>query len=266
MRRSVPLIPVPKDIMIIFTSSKGQDFTPAIPALAPTMPEFQQKATELNALLARMEFQAIQGLMGISEPLAQRTRQQIHGFARATCKPALLAYSGEAFRSLNAGSFSTEDVQYAQAGFRILSGLYGVLRPFDLVAPHRLEMGYKLANPSGDNLYPFWKDAVTAHLNGALKANNSQWLINLASLEYSRVVDKKILVRPVLDIQFKEESGGKLKSVAIYAKRARGSMANFLIKNRARTRADVTDFSENGYTYRDELSKERLLVFTRTQS
>lgn len=252
--------------MILFTSSKGQDFSPTSLVLSPTQPEFQQKANELNAILGRLGVHELQGLMGISEPLAQKTLQQIDAFATATCKPALLAYNGEAFRSLDAGSLSVGDQQHAQKNFRILSGLYGILRPFDMMAPHRLEMGYKLTNPSGESLYPFWQDVVTAHLNAALEANNSPWLINLASLEYSKVVDKKKLVRPLLDIQFKEESGGKLKSVAIYAKRARGRMANFLIKNQAQTRAEITNFSENGYTYRPELSKEGLLVFIRPQA
>jgi len=251
--------------MIIFTSSKGQDFSPTRSAFVPTEPEFQQKAVELNLLLGQLGLQAMQDLMGISEPLAKKTQQQIHAFANEGCKPALLAYSGEAFRSLDAASLSIKDLQYAQEEFRILSGLYGVLRPFDLISPHRLEMGYKLPNPSGKNLYPFWKDAVTAHLNAVLETSSAEWLINLASLEYSKVVDQRKLVRPVLDIQFKEESGGRLKSVAIHAKRARGRMANFLIKNRVHTRTEITRFSENGYTYRPELSKERLVVFTRPQ-
>jgi len=250
-------------VTIIFTSSKGQNFTPTKPTFVPTEPEFQQKAAQLNALLGQLGQQGLQKLMGISESLAQKTRQQIDAFAHATFKPALLTYSGEAFRSLDTGSFSMEDWQYAQTAFRILSGLYGVLRPFDLIVPHRLEMGYKLANDSGGNLYPFWREAITAQLNTSLATNNAEWLINLASLEYSKVVDKKQLIRPVLDIQFKEESGGKLKSVAVFAKRARGRMANFLIKKRARTRAEITGFSENGYTYRPELSQEHLLVFSR---
>ncbi|MDD2463791.1 MAG: YaaA family protein [Desulfobulbus sp.] len=252
--------------MIIFTSSKGQDFSPIKPPLPPTAPDFQQKAEKLTALLRNLDLGGLQQLMGISESLARQTQAQILGVAQAERKAALLAYSGEAFRSLDAGGFSTEDSQYAQAHFRVLSGLYGVLRPFDLIAPHRLEMGYKLSNPTGKNLYSFWQAEVTAHLNAAMEQNSCKWLINLASLEYSKVVEQKQLCRPLLDIQFKEENGSKLKSVAIYVKRARGMMANFLIKNRVSTRTDITHFSEGGYLFRPELSKERLLVFTRPQT
>lgn len=251
--------------MIIFSSSKGQDFGPTSTPLPPTEPVLQHKARELIALLRALDVNGLRELMGISEPLARQTHQQFLEFTGAKCKPALFAYSGEAFRSLDANGFSTGDVGHAQAHLRILSGLYGVLRPLDLIAPHRLEMGCKLANPLGKNLYFFWSRDTTALLNAAMEENNSNWLINLASLEYSKVVQHKELCRPWLDIQFKEESGGKYRSVAIYAKRARGMMANYLIKNRVKTRAGIIRFSMGGYTYRPELSKERLLVFTRPQ-
>ncbi|MGD9948077.1 MAG: YaaA family protein [Desulfobulbus sp.] len=251
--------------MIIFTSSKGQDFSPATPPLPHTEPEFQHKARELNAILNTLDLAGLQQLMGISAPLAARTREQILGFAAAEPKPALLTYSGEAFRSLNAAAFSIEDFRFAQAHFRIFSGLYGPLRPLDLIAPHRLEMGYKLTNPAGESLYPFWSKDITAHLNAALKQESAPLLINLASMEYSKVVEKKKLCGPWIDIQFKEQAGDTLKSVAIYAKRARGMMASYLIKNRIETLNDVIPFSDGGYTYHPELSKERLLVFTRPQ-
>lgn len=249
--------------MIIFTSSKGQNFSPIKPVLQPTEPEFQQKAMELSTLLARLDLASLQSLMGISDSLAKRTQAQILGFAEAECKPALFTYSGEAFRSLDAAGLTSEDLRYAQDHLRILSGLYGVLRPLDLIAPHRLEMGYRLINPAGDTLYPLWRKGITAHLNKAMEKSNCQWLINLASMEYSKVVEKRKLCRPWLDIQFKEESGGTCKSVAIHAKRARGMMANFLIKNQCGTCADISCFSAGGYTFRSELSQRNLLVFTR---
>jgi cytoplasmic iron level regulating protein YaaA (DUF328/UPF0246 family) len=251
--------------MIIFTSSKGQDFSQAPTPLPPTEPEFQDKARKLNTLLQHMDLDDLQQLMGISLPLANRTREQILTFAAATVKPALLTYHGEAYRSLEVTGFTTDDFRFAQVHLRILSGLYGILRPLDLIAPHRLEMGYKLANPEGNTLYPYWSGVITAHLNAALQQESAPLLINLASLEYSRVVEKKKLCGPWIDIQFKEEAGGTLKSVAVYAKRARGMMAAYLIKNRIETTAEIAGFDCGGYGYRPELSKDRLLVFTRPQ-
>lgn len=251
--------------MIIINSSKGQDFGPINIPLPQAEPVLQHKARELIALLRALDVNGLQQLMNISEPLARQTHQQILEFTGAKRKPALFTYSGEVFRSLDANGFSTGDVDHAQAHLRILSGLYGVLRPLDPIAAHRLEMGCKLANPLGKNLYFFWSRDITALLNAAMEESNSDWLINLASLEYSKVVQHKELCRPWLDIQFKEESGGKYRSVAIYGKRARGMMANYLIKNRVKTRDGITHFSMGGYTYRPGLSKERLLVFTRPQ-
>ena len=251
--------------MIIFTSSKGQDFSHLTPSLLPTEPEFLDKARALNTLLQKMDLDDLQQLMGISLPLAERTREQILAFPGVAAKPALLTYHGEAYRSLEVGRFTPDDFSYAQTHFRILSVLYGILGPLDLIAPNRLEMGDKLGNPEGDTPDPYWRGVVTAHLNAALKQENVPMLINLASLEYSRVVEKKELCAPWIDIQFKEEAGGKLKSVAVYAKRARGMMAAYLIKNRIETTADITRFANGGYAYRPKLSKDRLLVFTRPQ-
>ena len=251
--------------MIIFTSSKGQNFSPITPALPPTVPEFEHKALQLNALLGKLNLAELRKLMAISEPLGRQTQDRIAGYAVAKRKPALFTYSGEAFRSLDAAGFTTEDLDYAQTHFCILSGLYGILRPLDLMAPHRLEMGCKLGNQAGGSLYPFWKQAITAHLNKAMEENNCQWLFNLASLEYSKVLDKALLCRPLLDIHFKESSKDGLKTVAVFSKRARGMMANFLIKNKITTKEDATCFTGGGYCFRADLSKNRLIVFTRPQ-
>jgi cytoplasmic iron level regulating protein YaaA (DUF328/UPF0246 family) len=252
--------------MIIFPSSKGQDFSSVSLSLPTTEPGLQHKARELNALLRTLEEQALQQLMGISELLAKRTRQQILFFHQAARKPALLTFCGEAFRSLDAAGFTGDDLEYTQGRLRILSGLYGVLRPLDLIAPHRLEMGYRLANPKGVTLYPFWSPDVTAHLNAVMQQEPSPLLINLASLEYSKVVAKNQLCGPWIDVQFKEEVGGTLRSVAIHAKRARGMMANDLLKNRIEAASALTDFNGGGYRYRPELSAANLLIFTRPQS
>ena len=254
--------------MILFTSSKGQDFS-ALPApragLPCTRPALQEQATTLMLLLTQLDETGLQQLMHISPALAGRTREQIRSWPAASCKPALFTYSGEAFRSLDATSFSAESVLYAQHHFRILSGLYGIPRPLDQIAPHRLEMGYKLTNPAGSQLYAFWKEAVTKQLNEAMTDEKMPLVINLASLEYSKVVTKKELCGPWVDVVFQESGKNGLKTIAMYAKRARGRMARYLLQERIDTREGVQSFAQEGYHFQPKLSQPAMLVFTRPQ-
>nr|WP_320012948.1 YaaA family protein [uncultured Desulfobulbus sp.] len=249
--------------MILFTSSKGQDYSPLTVVCPRSEPIFQEKAFQLNKLLASLPPGQLKKLMGISDALCQETVQKIAAFATASRKPALFTYSGEAFKRLAPTTLDQTARDFGQRYFCILSGMYGLLRPYDLMAPYRLEMGYKLANKAGASLYPFWKGTVTQYLNTMLTNNASEALINLASVEYSKVIDKKALVCPFIDIQFKEEAGDSLKSVAIYAKRARGMMARYLLSNKTTSPAAIVDFQEEGYRHRPELSHTNLLVFTR---
>ncbi|MBM9613623.1 YaaA family protein [Desulfobulbus rhabdoformis] len=249
--------------MILFTSSKGQNFSPTALDFTPTEPVFQEKALYLNQLLTSLSPAKLQLLMGISDTLCEETLPKIASFPTAKRKPALISYSGEAYKSLEPDSLPSDAREFGQAHLRILSGMYGLLRPYDLIAPHRLEMGYKLASEAGPTLYPFWKDAVTQHLNATMRQNRSEALFNLASVEYSKVVDKKNLICPFVDIQFKEDDGGRLKSVAVYAKRARGLMVRYLLSNQITAPEALLQFRAGGYSYRPELSKEHLLVFTR---
>ena len=249
--------------MIILSSSKGQDFSPADNALSPTRPEFLEQARQLITLLRQYDLPSLCLLMGISQTLAARTQNQFHSFTSKNGKPAILAYSGEAYRSLDAESFSPADLDFSQERLRILSGLYGILRPMDLIEPHRLEMGYALPNEQGKTLYAFWRKRITSYLSKAMEQERHPMLINLASHEYAKVVDRNRFTATWFDIQFKEEDKGRLKSVAIHAKRARGMMAAFLIRNRVETPKDIQQFRGGGYTFRPELSKSRQYMFTR---
>lgn len=249
--------------MIILASSKGQDFSPVPWPLPPTRPVLLAQAQHLIMLLRQYDQASLGTLMGISRPLAERTHAQLHAFTGEGNKPALLAYSGEAFRSLDAASFSPDDLHYAQQRLRILSGLYGILRPLDLIEPHRLEMGAPLANAEGTHLYVYWQRRISDQLATALTQEPSPLLINLASHEYAKAVDKKRLPVPWIDIQFKEEEAGRLKSVAIHAKRARGLMAAYLLRHRIERPEEITLFTGGGYAFRPELSTNRQLVFTR---
>jgi uncharacterized protein len=253
--------------MIVLSSSKGQDFNPVISPLPPTLPVFLDLTHHLITRLRQYDPPSLSSLMDISQALAERTQVQFQNFAVTNPpengKPAILAYSGEAFRRLDAASFLPADLDFAQHHLRILSGLYGVVRPLDLIQPHRLEMGYALPNEKGKTLYAFWSRLITDSLNKAIAQERHPMLINLASHEYAKVVEKNRVKVPWIDIQFKEEESGGLKNVAIHAKRARGMMAAFLIRNRVEHPEDIQQFSSDGYRYRPELSKDRQYVFTR---
>lgn len=253
--------------MIILSSSKGQDFSPIDSATPPTQPVFLDQARQLVTLLRQYDLSSLCLLMGISPALAERTQGQFHNFTLAGTpkngKPAILAYSGEAFRSLGAVGFAPTELHFAQQHLRILSGLYGCLRPLDLIQPHRLEMGYALPNEQGKTLYAFWSRLITDHLNRTMAKEPHPILINLASHEYAKAVEKQRLIGPWLDIQFKEEENGRQKSVAIHAKRARGMMAAFLVRSRVTRPEEIRQFTGGGYSYRPDLSKDRQWIFTR---
>lgn len=253
--------------MIILASAKGQDFTPAATAPSPTLPEFLDQAHQLIARLRHCSLPDLRTLMHVSQGLAEQTLGQLHSFSLSgspeNSKPAILAFSGEAYRSLAAMDWTPEDLMFAQDHLRILSGLYGSLRPLDLIQPYRLEMGTALPNARGKTLYPFWSDLVTASLNRAMAKEHHPVLINLASNEYAKMVRKNRLPWPWLDIQFMEETNGRLKSVAVYTKRARGLMAGFCIRNRIEHPEELQHFTGSGYTFRPDLSKEHQWLFTR---
>ena len=251
--------------MLLLAPSKGQTFAPIDPHPTTFQPEFLEQSRMLIQALARLDKHALAGLMQLSPALTEQTLDKIQALATdaAPARPALFAFSGEAFRSLDAASLNEADLQFAQAQLRILSGLYGVLRPFDLIRPHRLEMATRLAVGTAKNLYDFWGELVTASLNRDLAREETPVVLNLASDEYARVVQKKRLTAPWLDIQFKEESNGRLRSVAIHAKRARGLMARFILRERITRAADLRAFSDSGYRFRPELSSEWSWVFAR---
>ena len=251
--------------MLLLAPSKGQTFAPIDPYPAAFQPEFDEQSGMLIEALARLDGPALAKLMQLSPALTEQTLDKIRALATdaAPARPALFAFSGEAFRSLDAASLNEADLQFAQAQLRILSGLYGVLRPFDLIRPHRLEMATRLAVGTAKNLYDFWGELVTASLNRDLAREETPVVLNLASDEYARVVQKKRLTAPWLDIQFKEESNGRLRSVAIHAKRARGLMARFILRERSTRAADLRAFSDAGYRFRPELSTEWSWVFAR---
>jgi cytoplasmic iron level regulating protein YaaA (DUF328/UPF0246 family) len=255
-------------MMIILSPSKGQDFTPAAPSLPSTQPEFLEQANQLITALRKYNLDELRTLMGISQPLAERTRQQIRDFTLSfspdNAKQALFAFDGQVYRNIKTATYPQDTLLYAQEQLRILSGLYGCLRPLDLIQPYRLEMGYKMSTSQAANLYTFWGERITKSLNRAMHGEKQPVVINLASNEYTRVINKKQLHALWIDVQFKEEKNGKLQTVVVYAKRARGMMADVLLRNRITHPSDIEQVACGGYTFSKEYSKKNLLLFTRS--
>lgn len=208
-------------------------------------------------------------LMKMSEKLAVQTHERIHSFhtpfSENNAKPALAVFEGDVYSRIESAAYKQKERAYLQTHLRILSGLYGVLRPLDLMQPYRLEMGCRLANSRGKNLYEFWGDMVTDELNRTLATHREPILVNLASAEYIRVIKKKKLKGQMLQVDFKEQKGDTCKTVAIHAKRARGMMVDFAVKNNVQTVQELRKFQRERYCFQLELSTENHYVFTRDE-
>jgi len=232
-----------------------------------TLPQYLERTLLLAEELKKMSSSELARIMKINPQLAQlnvgRFRQW--GIARHKKRgtPALLSYHGEVFRGLDAATFEEDDGQYAQKHLRILSGFYGVLRPLDLVLPYRLEMGGQFSPAGYRNLYDFWKEDISQSLHEALSAQGDRTLINLASNEYFKSIDKKSLSLQIITPVFKESRGDGFKMVTVYAKKARGMMARFIIRHKLTGTEELKLFDKDGYYYNESLSKGGEIVFTR---
>lgn len=207
--------------------------------------------------------------MGVSDKIAglnaARFGEWQQPFSPDNARPAVLAFNGDVYTGLDAASFSEEDFAFAQSHLRILSGLYGLLKPLDLMQAYRLEMGTKLKNERGDNLYQFWGDIITDKVNDAIASSNTTALVNLASNEYFKSVKKKQLNADIITPAFKDWKNGQYKMISFFAKKARGLMARYIIENRITDVEQVKQFDVAGYSYNESLSKGNDWVFTRKQ-
>jgi len=206
-------------------------------------------------------------LMKISDKLSQLNWQRYRDFntpfTLSNAKQALLAFKGDVYTGIDVDNYSEKDLDFAQQHLRILSGLYGALRPLDLIQPYRLEMGTRLQNEQGKNLYEFWDAQVTELLNQDLKEHSVPLLINLASNEYFKVIKAKLLKTNILTLAFKENKAGTFKTIGIHAKRARGLMTSYIIKNRLTEAEQIKAFNIEDYTFNEQLSSEKEWVFSR---
>ncbi len=232
-----------------------------------TTPVLINKSKILSEILKAYKPAQLAGLMGISTKLAwlnfERYQQWKAPYIYKEALNAIYAFRGEVYNGLDIDSFSEEDVAYTQDHLRILSGLYGVLKPLDAILPYRLEMGTKLTVREHKNLYQFWGDLITQTLNNDLKAFGENTLINLASEEYFKSINTKLLKANIITPVFKENKGGNYKVISIYAKKARGIMTRFIMKNRIRQVNDIKHFEQEGYYFNEILSNKSLFVFTR---
>ncbi|WP_456376767.1 peroxide stress protein YaaA [Thiolapillus sp.] len=257
-------------MIITLSPSKGQDFETPASAGGVTQPQMLDESLLLIEELRKYTAGQLRELMSVSENIAGLNVQRYQSFSvpftRQNARPALFAFKGDVYRGIPVAQYSREDLDFAQQQLRILSGLYGCLRPLDLIQPYRLEMKTKLKNPRGDNLYQFWGESITQYLNAELKNHREPTLVNLASNEYFKVVKPKLLQGRLLDIAFKEEKNGKTRVIAVFAKRARGMMADYIIRNRLEESEAIKAFDREGYCYSAQDSDDRQWVFVRPQT
>ena len=232
-----------------------------------SQPVLLDQSRKLVEELKKLSPRQVGKLMMVSDKLAQLNWQRYQDFttpfALDNSKQALLAFKGDVYSGLAAETFSHADLTFAQGHIRILSGLYGILKPLDLMQAYRLEMGTKFSIGPSKNLYEFWNSRVPETLNNDMKNQKHPVLVNLASDEYFKVVHSKILQAPILKISFKENKNGTYRVIAIHAKRARGLMVNYVVKNRLDNTEDLKSFNNKGYVFNKALSSNQEMVFCR---
>ena len=254
-------------MLIVLSPSKTLDPEAPVDAAACTQPAHLLESRRLVRRLRELSAEDLAGLMHISPKLAElnfeRYRQWKTPFTPSNARPAALAFKGDVYTGLGADDFSADDLDCAQDCLRILSGLYGLLRPLDLIQPYRLEMGTRLSNPRGANLYEFWGGRISADMRATLAGQRRPTLVNLASQEYYRAVRPRELGAPVVTPVFKERRNGSCRVIGLFAKKARGRMARYAIKNRLTRAEQLLDFAEDGYRHAPELSGASEWVFVR---
>ncbi|MBB3206635.1 hypothetical protein FHS27_002447 [Rhodopirellula rubra] len=254
-------------MLILLSPAKTLDFESPSKVKTSTNPEFIKDSVEIAGLMKQQTPASLRDLMGISESLAELNHARFQDWMaphpKEGSKQAIFAFQGDVYQGLQAEKLTAKQLDVAQEQLRTLSGLYGILRPLDRILPYRLEMGTPLPNSHGKDLYAFWRDRVTDSVAKQMQVNGSRFLLNLASNEYFRCVDAKALPAPVVAPAFKELKNGKYKIISFFAKKARGTMAAWVIRNRVKTTTKLTQFAEDDYTYHPDLSTEKVPVFVR---
>lgn len=254
-------------MLILISPAKKLDFDTPAKCASYTEPAFQEHSQELVRIAKTLKKSDLARLMKLSDNLAELNYVRYQSFQPKftpdNAKQAAYAFRGDTYVGLDADTLSEDDIHYAQDHLRILSGLYGLLRPLDLMQPYRLEMGTKFATEKGEDLYDFWGDTLTHAVNDDTKGHSCPSVINLASNEYIKAIQKKKLSVDFITPHFKEIKDGTPKTIGIFAKRARGMMARYIIQNRVDDVAGLKKFNDGGYQYQEDPSTDNDIVFTR---
>ena len=257
-------------MLALISPAKKLDFETEPRINNHTLPSYLEHTEILVSTARALSQKKLATIMNLSDNLAELNFQRYKAFSTpfhlGNAKQAALVFNGDTYLGLKANTLDEPAMEYAQQHLRILSGLYGILRPLDLIQPYRLEMGAKFQPPEFNNLYDFWGDQITAAINEVITHQKDNTVINLASLEYFKAVKAKELVGPVVTPIFKEVKDGESRTIGMFAKRARGSMAHFMITNRIDSTDGLKNFNTDGYEYRSDLSDESNWVFTRLQT
>jgi cytoplasmic iron level regulating protein YaaA (DUF328/UPF0246 family) len=253
-------------MLVVISPAKRLDWRAR--AVEMTKPDFAEDAVRLARAARTLTRGDLKTLMGLSDDLAKLNHDRFRAFSDAPdpedLRPAALAFAGDTYQGLEASSLDPDELAFAQAHLRILSGLYGLLRPLDAIQPYRLEMGSRLRTRRGANLYDYWGDRIAKALSAQGAAEGTEVLVNCASQEYFGAVSADALTLRVVTPQFMEDKDGEPKTVSFYAKRARGAMARFIVQNRLTDPEALRDFDTGGYAYRPDLSQTDRPVFVRT--
>ena len=256
-------------MLIVVSPAKTLDYESPLVTEKYTQPELVEYSKQLIDVCRKLTPADVASLMKVSDKIADlnvgRFQDWNEKFTTENARQAILAFKGDVYTGLDAQTLSDDDFDYAQKHLRMLSGLYGLLKPLDLMQPYRLEMGTKLANSKGSNLYQFWGNVITDKLNAAIADQGDNVLINLASNEYFKAVKPKLLDAQVVTPTFKDCKNGQYKVISFYAKKARGMMARYIIENRIDSVAKLTNFDVAGYYFVEQESSPTELVFKREE-
>lgn len=256
-------------MLILLSPSKSLDYDTPAQTDEYTEPEFLEEAEQLVDVLRDYSRQDLQQLMDISENLADLNYERYQNFSTPftadNAKQALMAFDGDVYRDFRLDDYGEDDFEFLQNHVRTISGLYGLLRPLDLMQPYRLPMGTKLENPRGDDLYDFWGTKITEATNAALDAQGDDIILNLASNEYFRTIKKRHLDGRILDVKFRDRRGDTYRTISFYLKRLRGTLSDFVVRNKITDPEDLKEFTGRNYYFSDERSTEDEFVFLRDE-
>ncbi len=254
-------------MLILLSPAKGQNFEPSQTAVHVSEPRLLSKSNELIEILRLYSPDELMTLMNVSEKIGNLTAERFASFTtpfnELNAKPAAFAFSGDVYKGLAIDDFTESDLEFAQNHLRILSGLYGVLRPLDLIQPYRLEMGTRLDTKAGSDLYQYWGSSISESLMADLEEHEDDLVINLASNEYFKAVSASGIHTNINTPVFKDFKNGKYKIISFFAKNARGAMARWIVKEKVKKAIDLVNFREDGYEYNEELSEVNSPVFLR---